>query len=123
MTANYVEVLFEKHQNLIESALQRNRNLLASLGIEEDDATQELSIAMLAEIEGCGYYEQNSVEERITVRLQNEIFRMKTEHLPHGVTGVPNGEVIDFFSLDRTKARGERGKYSVIGGDERRAAA
>lgn len=95
-----IEILFEKHISLINSTIRRNRPLLAALRLESEDVAQDLSIAMLSAIERFDPERSESLAAHIACSLQYEILNMKRHHKPHGITGIPNGERINFLYMD-----------------------
>ena len=106
MTAQDMNALFEEHKDLITGTIKRNRRLLVALRLEDDDMAQELAIAMLAAIRGFDPVRSESLAAHITCRLQYAILNMKRNHRPHGLTGVPGGERINFLYLNATRPNG-----------------
>lgn len=97
------ETLFTEHQNIIRSTIRRNQPLISALRLETEDVAQDLSIAMLSAIESFDPERSDNLAAHITCKLQFEILSMKRRHKPHGVTGVPNGERINFLRLDAAR--------------------
>ena len=100
MCTQRVESLFVKHKSLIESAIRRNRPLLAAIRIEHEDAAQQLAIAMLSAIRKFKPGRSLSLRAYIKTTLQYEIQKIKRHHKPHGITGVPKGARLSFLYLD-----------------------
>lgn len=111
-----IETLYEEHKSLINSTIRRNRPLLAALRLESEDVAQDLSIAMLSAIERFNPERSESLAAHITCSLQYEILNIKRRHKPHGITGVPKGERINFLYMDDELPNG--GSYEIPSYDD-----
>jgi hypothetical protein len=88
-----------KNQYLIKAALRRNNVLLKALRIENDDAFQELTIAMLKAIDCYNPIRSNSITSHISAKLQFAILDLKRKHKPYGITGT-RGERVSAVSVE-----------------------
>ena len=76
------------HEYMINAVIRRNRTLLKALRIEDDDAYQELYIAMLKALEVYNPMRSESLAAYIWVKLQFAILDMKKRNKPCGITGI-----------------------------------
>lgn len=106
-----VESLFEKHKNLIQKTIWRNRPLLSALHLEDEDVAQQLAIALLLAIRRFDPDRSESLTAYLRYSLQYEILNIKRRFKPHGVTGVPQGCRVDFLYLDSVLPDG--GSYEL----------
>jgi hypothetical protein len=95
-----LESLFEKHKNLINSTIRRNRPLLTALRLEDEDVAQQLAVKMLAAIRKFDPDRSESLAAHIRHSLRYEILNIKRRFNPHGITGIPKGYRPDFLYLD-----------------------
>ena len=100
MYTQSVDSLFEKHRGLITSVIRKNRPLLFALRLEDEDVSQQLSITMLSAIRRFDPGRSASLAAHIRCSLQYEILNIKRRHKPHGVTGIPKGNRLNFLYLD-----------------------
>ena len=87
MDINIRNEIMVNNQYLITAVLRRNNVLLKALKIENDDAYQELTIAMLKAIECYNPLLSDSITTHISARLQYAILDMKRNHKPCGISG------------------------------------
>jgi DNA-directed RNA polymerase specialized sigma24 family protein len=93
------------HEYMINAVIRRNRTLLKALRIENDDAYQELYIAMLKALENYNPMRSESLGAYLWVKLQYAVLDMKRRHKPCGITGT-GGKRIMFVSVDYTYDNG-----------------
>ena len=86
---------------MINAVIRRNRTLLKALRIEDDDAYQELYIAMLKALETYNPLRSDSLGAYIWIKLQYAVLDMKRRYKPCGVTGA-GGKRITFVSVNYT---------------------
>jgi DNA-directed RNA polymerase specialized sigma subunit len=108
-----IELLYEEHKHLIRSVIWKNRPLLAALRLEDEDVSQQLAIVMLSAIHRFDPERSASLVAHIRCSLQYEILNIKRRHKPHGVTGVPKGNRLDFQYLDNILSDGSTHELPV----------
>ena len=99
MDINIRNEIMIDNQHLIKAALRRNNVLLKALRIENDDAFQELTIAMLKAIDCYNPILSNSITAHISARLQYAILDMKKRYKPCGITGT-RGTRVSMVSIE-----------------------
>jgi hypothetical protein len=100
ITLNIETSLFEEHKNLIERAIWKNRPLLSALRIEDEDAAQQLAIAMLKAIRRYDAKRFTSLAVYLGYYLQYEILNIKRRYRPYGIKGAPKGYNPEMMFLD-----------------------
>lgn len=101
------DYLFAQHKDIILRIMKRNRLLLRSLGLEEDDVYQELAIAALNAIDSFDPQRYEEIRGHIWMKLQYAILDMRRENKPHGITGLGLTVPCTCYSIELWEERGQ----------------
>lgn len=91
--------IFEEHQGIIWHMIRKNYSLLYAIGIEQEDAYQELAIKALQAIEDFDAARGRTLSAYLYMMLQYGVLEMKKSHKPGGIRCTKD-QRIKFVSLN-----------------------
>lgn len=113
ITAQERNDLVETHLGCIWWTINRNRTLIRTTGLEDEDVFQQLAIRMIRAIENYDPDKGKDLEQHIFAQLQYEVLNCKDAARLYGLKGAPYGARDLTVSLD---AMIEDGRQFARGG-------
>lgn len=105
--------LVEAHLGCIWWTINRNRTLIRTTGLEDEDVFQQLAVRMIRAIENYDPDKGKDLEQHIFAQLQYEVLNCKDAARLYGLKGAPYGARDLTVSLD---AMTEAGRQFAGGG-------
>lgn len=89
ITTQERNALVETHLGCIWWTINKNRRLISTVGLDDDDVFQQLAIRMIRAVENYDPDKGKDLEQHIFAQLQYEILNCKDAAKVYGIKGAP----------------------------------